>query len=185
MSLLDEMKSSFNETRTLNNDVAYKSTLNPVLDFFSSSGAMRNSEDDSILHAFNAAYANDKDLALKALFYARDIRGGQGERHLFRVVLKYLAYFYPEDIIGLVEHISEYGRWDDLFVLKGTPLETVMLVRISGQLADDVKSDHPSLLGKWMPSINTSSIETKKLANWFAAKLELKSREFFCKYRNF
>jgi hypothetical protein len=171
--MLNELKNHFNETETLNGDKAFKSTNNVVLDFFSASGAMRNTPKSIQINTFMKAYFEDKNLALKALFYSRDVREGQGERELFRTIFNHLAINYPEDVKYLIPHIAEYGRWDDLFILIGTSLEDEMINIIKNQLASDLISDNPSLLAKWMPTINASSYNTRKLAHYLANELNM------------
>src|SRR5690606_33880076 len=66
------------------------SSLNNILDMFFLSGASRTMSSKDITNIFSKAFAEDNELALKALFYARDIRGGQGERRFFRLCMAYL-----------------------------------------------------------------------------------------------
>lgn len=165
-----------NLTYTDNNALTNKSTLNQVLDLFGSIGAMRNRKDPQIIEAFMKAYEVEPLLALKTLFYARDIRCGQGERRTFRVILKHLANELPETVVKNFDNIVEFGRWDDMFALIGTPIENQALDFVAKQFIKDVavmakpkaaKENKltVSLLGKWLPSENTSSKETRKLAN--------------------
>ena len=69
--------------------------MSDCLDFFSTAGALRKAGNAEIISRFVKAYTEDKDTALKILFFARDIRGGLGERRLFRTVLSYLAQQEP------------------------------------------------------------------------------------------
>jgi len=112
-----------NTTTTTNGDKALKSTTSKILDFFSKAGAIRTVSDSEKIALFNAAYSEDKLLALKALFFIRDIRGGAGERDTFRVIAKSLCGRDPLVVKMNIELFSEYGRWDDLFVLFGTSIE--------------------------------------------------------------
>ena len=59
-------------------------------------------------------------------FYARNIRGGLGERRTPKVIWKYLAETRPEIVRKNIEFIPAFGRWDDLFVFEGTPVENDM-----------------------------------------------------------
>ena len=45
------------------------------------------------------AYNENPLSAMKILFYARDIRGGLGERNTFRILIKYIANNYPEALV--------------------------------------------------------------------------------------
>jgi hypothetical protein len=63
----------------------------------------------------------------------------------------------------LIEHIPEFGRWDDLYCLVDTPMENEVFALIKKQLALDVQCKTPSLLAKWLKSENTSSSESRAL----------------------
>lgn len=129
-----------NKTVTHNGDRAYRSTLSKVLDFYSKAGAIRGSSDSEKTGLFNAAFNEDNLLALKALFYLRDIRGGVGERETFRIILKEQARRFPNSIRNNIHLIPEFGRWDDLFVLFDTPLENDMLDLVKKQLLLDMSN---------------------------------------------
>jgi len=161
MSFLDILQQNTNKTRTENGAVTNRSSLNPVLDFFSQAGAMRGRVQDAV-HLFQRAYIADPLLALKALFYLRDVRGGQGERDLFRACLPIVS----ADHLGHnIQHVPEFGRWDDLFVLDMKDIVAVCQVQLNADLkAMEVDGGKVSLLAKWMPSENTSSKETRTLA---------------------
>lgn len=75
--LLKGLKTVSNLTVTTNGATAYKSTMNKVYDLFAIGAAMRNSSDDDCVLLFKNAYEEDKTLALKCLFYLRDVRGGK------------------------------------------------------------------------------------------------------------
>lgn len=93
--------------------------------------------DEEITNRFLRAYAEDADLAMKTLFFARDIRGGIGERRVFRTILKWLADNEPQSLEKNIQYIAEYGRYDDLLVLMGTTCEGKVLHLIKKQLAAD------------------------------------------------
>ena len=75
--LLKGLKTVSNLTRTTNGAVTYKSTMNKVYDLFATGAAMRQASDDDCINLFVRAYEEDANLALKCLFYLRDIRGGK------------------------------------------------------------------------------------------------------------
>src|SRR5438874_2171220 len=116
MSFLEELQKTTNRTRTENNAATNRSTLDPLLDFFSLAGAMRN-DVPSATRLFEKAYYADKQTAMRTLFYLRDIRGGQGERDLFRGIMKDIARNDIEAFKQVAALIPEYGRWDDLLEL--------------------------------------------------------------------
>lgn len=155
---------------TENGDLSYNTTGQALLDFFATGGALRSRPDSEVIRIFTNAFAEDGVNTLKALFYFRDIRGGQGERRLFRTITRDLANSDPKLTVSLLPLFSEYGRWDDLLALWDTNSqvrEEVFRIVVD-QLTEDGNNytiGQPiSLLAKWMPSANTSSKETRKLA---------------------
>ena len=117
---LNGLKRETNYTHTENGAGAYKSTMNACLDAFGSLGAMRFSSDEDIISTFSKAFAEDSALATKMLFYMRDIRGGQGARKVFRVIVKWLAEVSPLHVIHNLDNFLEYGRGDDVVCLLDT-----------------------------------------------------------------
>ena len=153
-----------NYTLTENGAVTHKTTKSDLLDMFAMGAAMRNRSDEDVILMFRKAYAENPVYALKCLFYIRDIRGGQGERRFFRVVMKDLAKQDTDAVIRNLTHIPEFGRWDDLYVFVGTPVEAAAFDFMKNQLALDVSCKTPSLLAKWLKSENTSSQKSRELA---------------------
>ena len=182
-ALFDAIENHTNSTSTvtLNGAKTYSSSLNGVLDLFALGGACRGSSESALLDLFAKAYAEDELLALKTLFYLRDIRGGQGERKTFRRIIKYLADYYPNVLRKNLECIPEYGRWDDLLELHNTKVWSDALMYIDHQLKQDLANlgqEPPSLLAKWLPSINTSSRKAKMLAKEICKKLKYNYKEY-------
>ena len=171
-NFLDNLENENNFTLTENGAVAHKTTKSAVLDMFSLGAAYRNRTDEDCILLFKNAIKEDETLALKCLFYLRDIRGGgQGERRFFRVCFNWLAKNYPEVARRNLINIAEYGRYDDLYCVVGTPIEKDMFTLIKEQLEKDIASMNESekagvsLLAKWLKSENASSKETKMLGN--------------------
>jgi hypothetical protein len=112
---------------------------------------------------------------MKLLFFARDIRGGLGERCVFKVILNWLANNEPATVRKNLEYVAEYGRYDDLLCLMDTACEKEMLDVLKAQFEADTEAlkngGEVSLLAKWLPSVNASSAETvlyaKKIARHF------------------
>jgi len=146
---------------TTNGADAYSTTMSGLMDYFGAAGALRGNSDDETIRLFNAAYADDPLAAIRLLFYFRDCRGGQGERKHFRTVMKMLANDRPNDVISIMKHIPEYGRWDDvvdLIFCGNSEIEEAAAMMIGNQLLEDetarLNNKPCSLLAKWMPSIN-------------------------------
>lgn len=185
MEFMNAIKQTLNnETRlTENGAVGYRTTGKELLDLNFSVASLRGLSDDEIARRFKKAFCEDKILAMKWLFYARDVRQGLGERRLFRVVLADLVRTNPEMVIPVINLIPEYGRYDDLWCL----LDDVHSARhvyqiVDKQLTQDLENmrlNKPvSLLAKWMPSINASSPKTKAYGKRLAKVLRLSEREY-------
>lgn len=90
-NLKETLNEEFNESVTENGAVGYRTTGKELLDLNFSISSMRNMSEDEIVEKFKKAFYEHKLLAVKWLFYVRDVREGLGERRLFRVCMKYLA----------------------------------------------------------------------------------------------
>ena len=180
--MLQYLKQESNKTFTENGAATLKTTQSDCLDLFATIGAIRRESDEEIIARFMRAFAEDKDIAMKLLFFARDIRGGLGERKVFRVCLKWLSYNAPETVRKNLSYISEYGRFDDLLVLFDTPVEKDMLDLIRDQLGNDIEAmnnnEEVSLLGKWLPSVNASNANTIKAAKKIARFLAMDDKGY-------
>lgn len=168
---LKELKAMDNYTVTENGAIALRSTGNAVLNAFGLLGAMTNSNQEYILDTFYRAFDEDPELAMRLLFYIRDVRGGQGQRRVFRIILRNLAFTHPELIYPNLDCILFYGRGDDYLCLLDTPVEKTVCEYLYMTLVNDLlavtKKQECSLLAKWMPSENTSSEKTKYFAKKF------------------
>jgi hypothetical protein len=116
-AMLKELKKEANRTLTENGAATLRTSGSECLDLFATIGALRSTEEEEIVRRFLRAFAEDRTLAMKLLFYGRDIRGGLGERRVFRILLNWLAKEYPDTVRKNLSLISEYGRWDDILVL--------------------------------------------------------------------
>ena len=181
-ALLNALKSEENKTRTTNGMNAYKSTNSDLLDLYGSIGAMRNRSDSDIIKAFTKAFAEDKLMATKLSFYARDILQGLGERRISRIIWNYLAVNYPDVMRKNMQYIPEFGRWDDMYIFVGTPVEEDMWNIVRIQFEEDCKNmleNKPvSLLAKWLKSVNTSSKVSVALGRKTANKFGLNYRQY-------
>lgn len=173
--MLNAIKNEANRTRTENGAATLISTNDHCLDLFATIGALRNANEAEIINRFIRAYAENADLAMKILFFARDIRGGLGERKTFRTILKWLADNETASAKKNIEYIAEYGRYDDLLVLIGTPCENEAISCIGKTLEADINAMHENgevtLLAKWLPSVNASNAEAVRTAKYLAKKL--------------
>ena len=105
MKFVDAIKNQ--EARTANGMKARASSANACVDLFYNIGASRGK---NIVPAFTAAYVENSDLALRIAQWARDVRGGSGERELFRDVLRHLEKTSPADALRLMAKVPEVGQ---------------------------------------------------------------------------
>ena len=162
-TFMNGLKNATNYTLTENGGIAHKSTNSKLYDMFALGGAFRSRSDADVITLFKDAYAENPVYALKCLFYLGDCRGGAGERRFFRLCYRWLAQNDIEAARRNLEHIPLYRRWDDLYCLEGTKLESEMFQFMKKQLVLDMQSKTPSLLAKWLKSCNTSSAESRRL----------------------
>lgn len=166
--LANAMRNNSVEKVTENGARAYSQLSNPVLTLFAQAGSLRSRDEAEIREMFRQAYAYDKNLTTKMLFYIGDIRGGLGERRTFRICLNELATQHPIVVEENLANIAYYNRFDSLYSLIGTPAEDAMWRFMLNQWLTDVDNymnNKPcSLLPKWLKSINASSAETRMLA---------------------
>lgn len=170
---IDDLVKGANVTFTEKGALTLRTTTNPLVDFFALAGATRGNEEHG-LDLFKKAFAKDREKAVRILFYLRDVRGGQGERQLFKNCLRYLSENEPEVGAKLYSFVPEYGRWDDLFVLDSD----LYVEQLKGQLEEDKNTDTPSLLAKWMPSENASSNKSRTMARNLAKLLGMNATQY-------
>ena len=180
----EELNEQDNYSLTENGAVGYKSSKSALVDINYKVASLRNSDEDEIVALFDEAFKENKEYALKWLFFARDIREGLGERRLFRICYKRL--FELDNILFKqnLHNIAEYGRWDDLVSLIGISycIDKRIASMILEQLTQDIidcDNDKPiSLLAKWLPSENASSKKTKALARYVIKLLRMSPRQY-------
>jgi len=145
MEFLDALRQ---EDIVTENGMATNSTsLNACVDLFFNIGAMRGQDKQRLIATFSKAFNEDPKRTMKLLFWARDVRGGAGERQVFKDILVHLAENHDLALKPNLHLIPEYGRWDDLLTLIGTYLEKEALTLIS--IA--IREEGNQLCAKWMP----------------------------------
>lgn len=143
-----------NDALTANGAVTHSTSLNYCLDLFFLAGASRNISESDIILAFDRAWAENKNLAYKILFWARDARGGAGEKRFFQVVMKHISKIDSYEYDQLAIYIPEFGYWKDVFKIEN-PNEN-NLSWLKTQLDE---SPNANLLAKWFP----------RKGKWFSA----------------
>lgn len=144
-------------SHTANGAITNAHSGHAVLDLFFVLGASRRQD---ISAKFSAALAQDAMLTLKALFWARDVRGGAGERDTFRKLMVTAEKLVPHQVLRLLPLIPEYGRWDDLHVF-----ETDLIKQAALQVHADAIRAHDGLAAKWAPRRGAVAHALRKLMN--------------------
>ncbi len=149
------LESDANVSITENGAVGYRSTGKSLLDINFAVASLRSATEQQIIQKFRQAFYEDKLLAMKWLFYARDVRGGLGERRLFRTAILWAANECPDIVKAVLPLIPEYGRYDDMWdLLCDDELRPLVIKSVKSQLDDDIKNYKDgksiSLLAKWL-----------------------------------
>lgn len=172
-----------NTIKTENGAIGYKTTGKALLDMNFKISSYRSLSEDEIIKDFDKAFEESPELALRFLFYVRDVRGGIGERRLFRVIMRHLINNMPETALALAKIAPEYGRWDDVIDIVDTYIgDRVISQIIEPQIFEDLRNminnDSVSLLAKWMSSENASSKLSRKRAIKIAKQMGLSMRSY-------
>jgi hypothetical protein len=126
---------------TANGMPAHVSTTNDLLDLFFVIGSSRNMD---ISDKFIRALTADPLLTMRMLFWARDVRGGAGERDTFRKLLQVLEAHDVHVVEKIMYLIPEYGRWDDLEAFQTEPMQKLAALH----WANGIRSGD-ALAAKW------------------------------------
>ena len=153
----------------------YNTSFNANLDLYA--GISRFNREDEIKLTFRNAYHEDRVLALANFLYILDIREGKGERRIFKTIFKDLCDFAPDDAKIILSHIGSLGRYD--YILEGlfTEIEDDVLELIKDTLQNDLASEHPTLLAKWLPSHRTHGVSSQT-AKYLIKKLGINEKEY-------
>jgi hypothetical protein len=176
-SLIAGMYKNTSYGLTENGALTFTRSGSSLLDFFAQSGSMRN-DVSKALDLFQKAFSEDREKSIRILFYLRDVRGGQGERKLFRVCLKWIGENFEDVFEKIVNFVPEYGRYDDLFFDNKKCFSL-----IKEQIDKDLTSETPTLLAKWLPTANASSPSTRAKAKAIAQGIGMNDIEYRKKVR--
>ena len=142
-------------TQTANGMDAYVGTLNAATDLFYKIGASRGQD---VTPLFAKAFAENRELALRIVQWARDVRGGAGERKIYRDILQWLETRDPKAAKDLIYKTPEVGRWDDLLVFRydeSLRNEAFALIHTALTFGD-------GLAAKWMPRKGPEAIALRQ-----------------------
>lgn len=130
-------------SRTENGMKAYATSDSKILDLFGKIGSGRGRD---MTREFMAALGEDENLAVRVLLWARDARGGAGERGTFRSLLAKLEDGNPTLAGRIMHKVPFLGRWDDLFTYRD-PINRKEALRMYA----DALMDGDGLAAKWAP----------------------------------
>lgn len=181
-----------NVSVTENGAIGYKTTGKALLDLNFAIPTLRKADDNVIMQLFNEAANENIELAMKWLFFVRDIREGMGERRLFRIIMREFSKIQPTVIKKLIQYIPEYGRWDDIFVFfeDGVSLickdEATRVIRLQfyKDLVNMQNNKSVSLLAKWLPSVQTKNVFKRKVVKHFLKNMGMTEKEYRKKLSN-
>lgn len=186
--MINELKATLakenNCQMTENGAVGYKSTGSVLTDLNFRVSSMRNDMTDDDIALFVQAMNDNLEYAIKWLFFARDVRGGMGERNVFQKLYMKYAELYPVEAKATLSLVAEFGRWKDVIDIINMDVNDTLggLELVKEAFSNDIKNciaEKPiSLLAKWMPSINASD-KARKQAKRFAQYFGIP----YCTYR--
>lgn len=145
--------------RTENGMKARQSTANALTDLFFKIGAMRG---QNVIPAWTAARVHDAAIAGRIALWARDVRGGAGERKIFRDILKDLAVRDPDQAVALMRKVPELGRWDDLLVFE----DEGVLQHYAFEMIREALNSSNGLCAKWMPRQGPVAAKLRAHLGW-------------------
>ena len=105
------------DSLTQNGAVTHSTSLSACLDMFFLAGASRRLSEQQIIQVFVRARAENYRLAYQILFWARNCRGGAGEKRFFRVIAIYCKKYHTDEYAAVAILVPKYGSWKDLFLI--------------------------------------------------------------------
>lgn len=184
------MYKSKQKTYTENGAVSYASSGKSLLDFNFSITTLRSENWKNIGNEFSKAFYENPEVATVYWFYCMDVMEGLGERNITKGIMLWMIENHPEIVEKVMKFISNYNRWDTFILLcdpnfnKNEELRKKALYILKMQFIYDLKKinvgskESISLLGKWMPSENASSNESKRMARQLMRDWNIKPRNY-------
>ena len=142
--------------RTENGAVTHATSHSDCVDLFAIGASSRG---QYITNLFDKAVVEDQEVSVRIAQWIRDVRGGAGERQTFRDLFAHLI----ENRLGLSKRllvkVPQIGRWDDVLVAVGTPLEpeAFELIRVGLNTPETA-----NLCAKWMPRQGAVAYKLRK-----------------------
>lgn len=140
-----------NITFTQNGALTYSTSGNACVDLFSKVGTLRNKSTKEIKSLFVNAFRENPEYALRILAYARDIRGGLGEKKVYRTIARTLLD-NGANLDIFADMTIEFGSWKDIFEICNDK-EIAHIVRREFARRTEFGEKRPNLMEKYMFSI--------------------------------
>ena len=138
----------------------YSGSGNSLLDL--SVLLVRGADQQRIEPLFLQALEEAEEDAFVLAFQTRDIRGGKGERALFKTLFATALKARPQLALAVLDLVPEYGCWRDLFSMN---IPQVLDLAAEQIIADAKSEDKPiSLCAKWAPREGKDTEGAKALA---------------------
>lgn len=153
----------------------YETSFDANLDFFA--GISRNNTALKIKDCFVKALSENNELALANLLYVLDIRGGKGERRIFKKCFVTLCNTNKDLALKVLKFIPSLGRYDYICHGLYTLINDEVVALIKEQLNKDMVTNSPSLLAKWLPSLRTHNTNNKQ-AKYLVKQLGISEKEY-------
>lgn len=169
---------------TTNGSLQFSTTGSSLLDMNYRISSYRNASPAEIAQDFKKTFNENPVLAMRWLFFVRDCRGGAGEKRLFKECMKALTEQNCEWLATvMVPIIPQFGSYKDWFFFwDNKAMRSAILKEIVNVLTQDVKNytnDQPvTLLAKYLPSNNSSSKESRKMALQIASYIGWSERAY-------
>lgn len=168
-AFVNAVKKSSNKGKTHNGAATLKSSLNKNVDLF----FMIGNRAKDFTNEFRDAYREDADIATRILLWARDPRGGAGERETFRIILRDLEVQDFPLFSKILPHVPRLGRWDDVLEALTIPGQ-----KLAASLVKEALSNGDGLCAKWMPREHSNNQKKRRQARALAAFMGLSSRQY-------
>jgi hypothetical protein len=140
---------------------------------------IRKMEIETYKKTLSVCFCKDKVKTMILLFNIRDVRGGKGERDLFREGFRHLMPFLDSHIvIDLLKLVPDYGRYDDMIVLNNSDMFEYIFELIKKDKKDMKDGKGISLLAKWMPSEKSKLDKELNFVTKFCKVNKLSMKEY-------
>ena len=150
-------KSNQERIFTENGGATFDTSASSAVDLFFRIGAMRGQDKNRLYQNFAKAFGENSYVATRILLWARDVRGGAGERQIFRDLLNWLETNQPEVLKLILPKVPELGRWDDLLVFQTKEFKV-----LAYEMFETALRAKDGLAAKWAPRENSKNHDRAK-----------------------